>query len=327
MRPINRLRYSIVLMLIMILALGTVTYAWISLSTINNIEGLSLSATTGEELEISIDGINYASQLNTAQLTELFGDIQLIDVTSYDGVNFELGGLREEGQAIANQDYLSFELYFRTVDAEHYVYLINNVSDQVSYDVGAEGTFVVSNGMIWTNRTGFMNGPLATDYVEPGTEDRYYASDTIRMSFEELIDETNALDQREPSALNSWIFDPSGDVTRGYGVRYGMYSYFVNVTRYYINLPTDIPDVVYELTETDPTNPYVTYDLNSLVTTLQASDEVNDDGETYYKGKIRINVWVEGWDADTFDAVDSDRVKIQLQFKSTRYLPDEQVLD
>lgn len=324
MRPINRLRYSIILMIVMVMALGTVTYAWISLSTINNIEGLSLSATTGDELEISIDGINYASRLNTEELQDLFGDVKLIDVTSRDGIYFELGGLRDVGEAIANQDYLSFDLYFRTVEAEHYVYLINNVSDQVSYDISASGTYVVSNGMTWVNRTGFMNGPLTTDYIEPGTEDRYYASDTIRMSFIELVDETNALDHRADVQLNQWIFDPSGDEMRGYGKSYGAYSYFIQVTHHYMDIPTESPDVVYHLTEPDPTNPYVTYDTNSLLTTLQASDEVDDEGRVYYKGKVRINVWVEGWDADTFDAVDSDRVKIQLQFKSTRFMDDAQ---
>lgn len=323
MKPINRLRYSIVLMMVMVLALGTVTYAWISLSTINNIEGLSLSATTGDELEMSIDGINYASRLNTSELEDIFGDVKLIDVTSSDGVNFELGGLRDEGPAISNQDYLSFDLYFRTIEPEHHVYLVDNVSDRVSYDVAAKGTFVVSHGMMWVNRTGFQNGPLITDYVEPNTEDRYYASDTIRMSFVELVDETNARDTRAESQLHRWIFDPSGDEMRGYGKSYGAYSYFIQVTHFYIDIPGDGPEVVYELTEPDPTNPYVTYDTNSLVTTLQESDEVDDEGRPYYKGKIRVNIWVEGWDADTFDAVDSDRVKIQLQFKSTRYLPEE----
>ena len=320
MRPASRLRYSLVLMIIMILAFATVTYAWITLSTINNIEGLSLTATTGDELEISIDGIDYSSSLNTADLEELFGNVQLIDVTSPDGVNFELGGLRDEGIAVKNQDYLSFDLYFRTVDPEHYVYLVNNVSKQVSYDVGASGTYVVSNGMTWVNRTGFVNGPLTSDYVEAGSEGTYYASDTIRMSFNELVDETNTLDQRAELQLNSWIFDPSGNAARGYGKYYGMYSYFTNVTRHYMDLPGSGPDVVYDLTEPDPTNPYVTYDLNSLVTTLQPSDEVNGEGKTYYKGKINVNIWVEGWDADTFDAVDKDRVKIQLQFKSMKYL-------
>ncbi len=324
MRPINRLRYSILLMIIMLMALGTVTYAWISLSTINNIEGLSLSATSGEELEISIDGINYYNNLNTDELLDLFENIVLTDVTSRDGINFQSGGLRTGQNIYANEDYLSFDLYFRTVYDEHHVYLINNVSEQVSYDVSARGTYVVSNGMDWVNRVGFLNGPDPTDYIESGTQARYYASDTIRMSFIEQHDETNPLDTRDVSELSRWIFDPSGDEMRGYGKSYGAYSYYIQVTNNYITIPNVIPEVIYDLTETDPENPYITHDTNSLVTILQASNETNEEGEVYYKGKITVNIWVEGWDADAFDAVDKDRVKIQLQFKSTRYIPDDQ---
>jgi hypothetical protein len=31
-----------------------------------------------------------------------------------------------------------------------------------------------------------------------------------------------------------------------------------------------------------------------------------------------MNIWIEGWDADLFDPVLEDRIKIQLQFKAVR---------
>eukprot|EP01156_Anaeramoeba_ignava_P017839 Anaeramoba_ignava/a90141_120.p3 GENE.a90141_120~~a90141_120.p3 ORF type:complete len:326 (-),score=25.22 a90141_120:7637-8614(-) len=324
MRPVNRLRYSLVLMLIMILAFGTVSYAWLTLTNIKSIEGLGLNASTGNELEISIDGINYSSSLNTTELEDLFGDISLTQITSDDGINFQIGDPRKIGPVYPNQEYLSFDLYFRTTEAQHLVYLINNVSNEVSYDVSANGTYVVSRGAVWTNRVGFMNGPLTVDYVEAGTQDTYYASDSVRISFIEEVDETNNLDDRSTSELSSWIFDPSGDPTRGYGVQYGMYDYFVKVLRFYVGTPGDGPEVKYDLSEPDPHNPYVTYDLDSLVTTLQASDEEDENGEIYYKGKIKVNVWIEGWDADSFDAILTDRLKIQLQFKALAYVAGEE---
>ena len=70
------------------------------------------------------------------------------------------------------------------------------------------------------------------------------------------------------------------------------------------------------MTEIDPNNPYQALDNDSLITVLQETDEVNEKGRSIYRGKIRINIWIEGWDADAFDSVENDRLKIQLQFKA-----------
>ena len=313
---IKRIYLSFITLMLLFITLGTVTFAWISMSLINNIEGLSLSASGGDELQISLDGINYNSVLTAEQLQEVFENIRLVDVTSTDGLTFQTGGLREEGPAIANEHYLSFDLWFQTSVRERHVYLVNDVSDQVAYDASATGTFVISNGVMWTAKHTFLNGPNVDDIVHKGDEGRYYAKDSIRVSITEFKDEHNENDLRVESDLNQFIFDPSGNELRGYGKTYGAYSYFVARTRYYINLPTDIQEVSYRLTEIDPYNPYQALDNESLVAVLQQTDEINEKGKTIYRGKVRINIWIEGWDADAFDAIENDRVKIQLQFKA-----------
>lgn len=313
---IKKLYISLITLILLFVTFGTVTFAWISLSTINNIEGLSLAASGGDELQISLDGINFSSQLTAESLYELFDDISLVDVTSTDGENFQTGGLRDVAPAIANEHYLSFDLYFQTSVVEHHVYLVNNVSNEVAYDTSATGTFVVSNGVMWTAKHDFWYGPEDNDLVQRGDEDRYYASDSIRISITELLDETNELDLRDEQDLNKLIFDPSGDELRGYGHPYGAYSYFVERTRYFIDLPKTTQEVSYRLTEIDPLNPYQSLDNNSLITVLQDTGTVNEKGKPIYSGKVRINIWIEGWDADAFDAIENDRVKIQLQFKA-----------
>lgn len=319
---IKKLYISFITLILLFVTFGTVTFAWISLSTINNIEGLSLSASGGDELQISLDGINYNSVLTAEQLHEMFETIRLIDVTSTDGLTFQTGGIRDVGEAIANEHYLSFDLWFQTTVKENHVYLVNNVSDQVAYDTSATGTYVVSNGVMWTAKYDFWYGPDEDDMIYKGDEGRYYSSDTIRISVTELKDESNLNDLRAIDELNQIIFDPSGDETRGYGKPYGMYSYFIARTRYFIGLPNTTQEVSYRLTEIDPYNPYQALDNDSLVAVLQETGEVNENGKTIYQGKVRINIWIEGWDADTFDSVENDRVKIQLQFKAL--IPPEQ---
>lgn len=319
MRNIRRVYLSLVTLMFVGIIFGTVSYAWISLSSINNVDGISLGASVGNELEISLDGINYSTELPAASLTELFGDIRLIDVTSLDGKTFQLGGLRPVGPAYENQDFLSFELWFQTARPERNIFLINNVSHLVSYDSTMNGTYVVSRGVSWVAKYDFLNGPLPTDVVRRGDRDTYYASDTIRISVNEENDQLNPLDTRSENELKSFLFDPSGNAERGYGFAYGAYSYFVANTRYYIDLPTQIPEVSYRLTEFDPTNPYIALNDDSQVATMVPTEYVNEDGKPIYRAKVRINIWIEGWDADAFDSVENDRVLIQLQFKVANY--------
>ncbi len=327
MRPVNRLRYSVVLMVIMILAFGTVTYAWITLSTINSIEGMSLTVSTGDELQISLDAEKYDTEITSEQLESLFENITLRDVTSNDGIAFKTGGLRDEGIATPNSDYLSFDLWFQTTEPIHTVYLVNNVSNLVSYDVSSPGTYVVSQGVDWTTLISFQNGPSINDVVESGSRDTYYGSQAVRMSFQELPVEENELDTRDESSLKTVIFDPSENPNRGFNKSYGAYSYFIQKTRIYISRPNVEPETIYDLSEFDPSNPYVTYNQKSLLLTLQETNETNQSGKTYFRGKLKVNIWIEGWDADSFDAIDKDRIKVQLQFKLLKYLEESPIQD
>lgn len=312
---IRRIYISILTLMFLGLIFGTVSYAWISLATINNIDGLSLGASSGNELEISLDGVNYSTQLPAASLTDLFREIRLIDVTSIDGKTFETGGLRPTGPAIANQHYLSFELWFQTIRPEKNVFLINNVSDLVTFDTTMNGTYVVSRGVSWVAKHTFPNGPEATDIVEKGDRDTYYASKSIRISVHELNDNLNPLDIRSSDELKNFLYDPSENSLRGYGLYYGAYSYFLANTDKILFLPAEMQIASYRLTEFDPDNPYIALDDESQIATLIATEDVNEDGKPIYRGKVQINIWIEGWDVDAFDSVYDDRVLIQLQFK------------
>jgi hypothetical protein len=316
MRKTKRIYISLLGLVISMFIFGTVSYAWISLATINNIEGLTLTASSGNELQISIDGIEFSNRLPTAVLTEIFEDIRLIDLTSLDGINFELGGLRDFEGVIANEHYLSFDLWFRTIRPERTIYLINNVNDQVDFNTAIQGTYVVSQGVSWRADHSFINGATMDDIVEKGDIGIYHASDAIRISVIELNDDLNPLDLRDEEELRRFIYDPSENPSRGYGVPIGMFSYFVQKTKWYIRLPDTFPETSYRLTKFDTHNPYQALDNESWVATLQETDEVDNLGRTYYKAKIRVNIWVEGWDADAFDAIDKDTVLIQLQFKA-----------
>jgi hypothetical protein len=316
MRKSRKIFISILTFTLAIMLLTTVTFAWISMSAISNIDGLGITATSGSELEISIDGENYSSQLPSILIQDLIGEMKLYDVTTLDGINFQTGGFRDVADAIPNEHYLTFDLWFRTVRNEKSLYLINNIKDLVTFDSTMPGTYVISRGVFWVAPVSFLNGPDVQDLVEKGDLGVYYGSDTIRISVIEQNDDTNPMDVRTEDELERFIYDPSEDLDRGYGKLYGAYNYFFQTAQYWMDTPKEIQQASYRLTQFDPNNPYQALDNESKVGQMIETEDINIDGKTYYRTKVTINIWIEGWDADTFDAVDKDVVKIQLQFKS-----------
>lgn len=326
-KSIKRIHISIFTLAIIFVLFGTGTYAWMSLATINSIDGISLGASTGNEMQISLDGVNFTNELQAADLLELFEDIRLTDVTSTDGITFYTGGLREIGEAITNQDYLSFDLWLQTTRSEKNVFLIDNISEYIEFDSLVNGTFVVSQGSPWVAEHTFQNGPLETDLVERGEQNIYYASEAIRIAVIEVNDDLNPLDLRAQSELHHLLFDPSENPERGFGHYYGAHSYFVANTRFYIMLPTVMQNTSYRLSEFDPNNPYLALDDESQVATMIATQDVDEEGKTIYRSKVRINIWVEGWDADAFLSIAGDRVRIQLQFKIANLITNNENLN
>ena len=315
MGTFKKIYLSILSFILISIVFGTASYAWLTMSVVNNLENLSLTATSGNELEISIDGDEYASNLPPYVLDQLLKDVRLQDVTSVDGIHFQTGGIIQEGPATRNEDYLSFDIYFRTIRRENSIFLVNNVSSIVQYDTPTEGTFITSKGVSWTSKYDFQNGPELSDMVLKGDTATYHARDSVRVSIQELVNERNLLDTRSFETMQTKVFDLSADTTRGYGVSYGQFSYFEASTLKTLELPSLIPQTTNQLTVFHESNPYLALNSDSLLTTLQPTGLYDAKNREYYTGKVRINIWIEGWDADAFDSVAYDRIRIQLQFK------------
>lgn len=318
MKTLKRLYISILAVIISFIVFGTVTFAFFGMALINNVDGLNFSASSGDELQMSIDGENFYTRLPNNELEKIFSNVALLDVTSTDGITFYTGGLNATEPAIPNEHYISFDLWIRTTEKERYIYLINNISQEVEYDTERIGTYVISRGVPWIARKGFLNGPYVTDWVEMGTLGIYHASDSIRISIIELQDDQNTNQTVQQTDLKKFMFDPSNDPNRGYGKSYGSFSYFFETTRIHVNLPTVIPEVSYRLSTMDPNNPYQALDNDSWVATLQPTGTYDEDDEEIYQAKIKVNIWIEGWDADTFNSILGDQLRIQLQFKAAR---------
>ncbi len=294
---------SFLTLVLLVMSLGTATYAWITMARSNIIDEISIYARFEDDIEISLDGETYYRELPANVLFQNIQKSKLLEVTTNDGINFH--HIKSDVEVVKNRDYLSFEFYIRTNSTrEHEVYLANNISNEITYeDVGKEGTYVVSRGVQFKSPVTFLYD--IDDTVHAGEIRTYYASKAVRIATITEVDGKQKIK----------IFDLSGDEHRGYAKPYGATSYYNTVLHTNLVLPEEGPETIYKLSEFEENAPFALDDASHI---LSLTETMNVNGKTYYCGKVTINIWLEGWDADLFDPVLKDRIKIQLQFKAVR---------
>lgn len=302
----KKLYSSILTLLILIGLFTTVAYAWISLATINHIEDLKLSAMTAFELEMSVDGINYSNQLSSDEILSEIKGLRFIDVTSNDGINFS-HGYHQPSKARVNKDYMSIVFHFRTTSDYIEIHLADNVTEDIDYNNPPEhGTYITSEGVMFQSKTTFNYDQ--NTIIEKDDINKFYARDAMRVSLRDINSNNKAK-----------IFDLSNDQERGYGEVYGALSYLNSFSNQNILPPIDIPNTIYELSKFSNEDP-IALSYESRIITLK-KDEDDRDSKTnkpYYKGSVEMNVWLEGWDADAFDAIYKDMLKMQFTFKAVK---------
>lgn len=301
-------------MILLSLTFTTATFAWVSKADTNRVDGIGLNASTNSNLEFSIDGVNWTSDMNLGSISGLIENLSFIDLSSVDGKNFTSRPDGSSDMIYPNINYFSIELFVRTTTRYHDVYLVNNISNQVNFDdTPNRGTFITSRGVTFRSSVDFQYD--VDDYRLSGIPYVYYAKHAMRISMTELKTD-NPNDLRSSEELSHFIFDPSENEHRGFGKSYGSISYH-NAVRYdLIDIPSLIPNTTYSLTKFSNPNKYVPEDTTSRIMKLIETDEYNSTNDVYYKGKVLINIWLEGFDADAFDAIYNDDLKIRLEFQS-----------
>lgn len=318
MRVLKKMHASILSLMIALLLFGTVTYAWLSMSIINHIDQMSITATGGQELEISFDGVEYTHDMPMDQLGDLLEHVELDDVTSYDGIHFVRGGTKKPVSAIRNVDYVSFDLYFRTTRPERHVYLVNNVNHKVLYDTSTAGTYVVSRGVSWRPKINYYNDVTHEELITTDMMHTYYAKDALRISFIEKKLSHPTVDERSLNDLRKVIYDPSENASRSYQLGMGAHDYYEKMTGNDLVPQASFPEVIYQLSSFHELNPYQSIDDASMIMTLQPTGLYDGLDREYFAGRVTVNIWLEGWDPDSFDCILEDHLKIQLQFKLAR---------
>lgn len=324
-KSFQKLLISVLSLTLAISLFGTVVYAWFSISAINVLHNVNIGIAV-DGFEISLDGINYKNEINANDLRDYIKDVALTAVTSTDGITFKKGGPKSDVDARENIDYLRLTLYFRTYAKDtaspstvmRNVFLVDNVSSEAYLNRDIDGTYIISKGVNWQADVTFLNGldPI-NDVVYAGERYVIYAAEAIRIGFIERK-LSHVKDDRKEDSLVRKIFDLSRHPDRGYGVKFGSFDYYNAKQEIKISAPYTTQDVTTTLTEFDELDPRFPYDSNSLIASMVKTDKYHENGDVYYEAKVDMTVWLEGWDADCFDAIHQDKITLKLKFRSAR---------
>lgn len=296
----RKIKISIILFLIIVLSTLTTVYAWIALANVNKIENISLNAVANYELLMSIDGENFYTEIPKEIILQELKHLKFDDVTSDDGKTF-YNYYEKRREARKNIDYISFTIYFQTTSRYTELHLSDNQSD-INYDYPPEiGTYIVSQGRHFKSEVDFLYNP--NDIVKAGEIRQYFAHNAMRTSF---------YNEEENIAK---IFDLSGDELRGYGKAYGAVDYYNKTSELTLDLPETFPNTIYDLSTFSETAPYALTDSSYLLTLIDKGNKTLDN-KNIKEGKLEMNIWLEGWDADAFDAILSDKLKMQFMFRA-----------
>ena len=180
---------AIAMLIVSAIVLTSSTFAWFSIAQDATVGDLSMSISGGTELLVSLDGTNYSDNISKEQLEEHFKKtLHLTNVTTLDLESY-FSSYDNASVAVANEDYISFDLWFKTNDFMCIgLYLTNNITPNYNYDVALNnklrGTYCFSKGVSYTAPIDFQYS--ATELRQKNSTDTYYGADAMRIGIKEL---------------------------------------------------------------------------------------------------------------------------------------------
>lgn len=302
----KKLFISVLTLIVTVGAFAATTFAWFTLgntATVGQFEG---SATAGEGLEVRIGTsgawTNFisSSQIQDAITASSFEKFSAI--TSQDGVSFTK--LLVEDNAVttntvaANTEYIEFQLQFRSV-SEGSIYL-------------SGVTFASKAPSAWVNDGNAFNDAL--DNPVGGVDSTAgtvveYISNAARLS---VTDGTSKVIVEQTAGTN--------DNVKGMGTKtVGAHSFFKS--RFDSTVGTAY-DAAYDAAFTAATLPATLEagNINATTSTLTkvatlSTIKTNFGGTDYHTVTVTVRVWLEGWDANTYNALFNMVLQTNLSFK------------
>ena len=281
----RKLSISILAVVFAVVAMGATTFAWFTLTNTAKVTQFEIDVTSAEGIELSVvDGV-WGTTIDGSVIEGLAGvsGARLTAVTTPDGeTEFKtLDTLLQTGaytlaDALSGNHFAQFTIKVRTRTASTPIYI-----DHLN-------TSIASTGISWQPDTSFtIDGTTPiTQATSPFT---VYASHSARMSF----DGDSTVIYEDTSAGTS---GQSSDWTKG------ALNYFAAKNNY-TGMGTITPAISAYTSE-----PVGVAEDTVIATT--AATLTNGWAET----TIVVRIWLEGWDAECYNAIFSDTLKVSIGF-------------
>ncbi len=305
----QKLVLSVVTMALVVIALGTSTFAWFSLTNSAAVGQFEAQVTAGEGIEVALGtwATNDASVTSSStwytviavtviqnRLTEMYStNLKLVDLTSEDGIVIEdLGGT---GVNNLSGRYVEFKLFFRSTAESTIVW--NSAS-------------LTGTAKAWTVDASFKGANLDTFTGAP----THSVGSTVQVA--------------AWSAARISIFNAAGTLGEVFQAPQATGSTTASVVYNSTALPAvsyatgeEFGAASYQLAKNDGVSIYTLpgAGYGAAVETVTAGVPVvaltkAQPTDQYAFGTVIVGVWIEGWDADAFDAIFATNLFVQLGF-------------
>src|SRR5690554_2965812 len=153
---------SVLTLVLTVVALGATTFAWFTLGTTATVDQFNVEVRGSEGLEISLDGDNWYTRLNSTtmnnHINSVFANGRLDAVTLNDATadfddwkfqkfNGMTGSTVNLTGATKNNEYLEFNLQFRTKNDDQKVQLTAMTLDSTSITWTPDATYRFESGV------------------------------------------------------------------------------------------------------------------------------------------------------------------------------------
>ena len=312
----RKLLLSVLTVVLTVVALGTTTFAWFTLTNTAQIQSFDAEIIADSGIEIAIGdetlgvdnlGLNWVTTLTSETIenyiaTEYADNFRFNHVTTTDGITFRTLGIGVQGGTVPS-GFLELPIHFRSNSAEAIAWTGVTLSatdfnwsvDNIFNAIGHDGTsFVanpvssVSNDILTLNAADafriavigtLTTGPVVKAYEKP---------ERTTSPYNHYLG-TGGIGYQGASvdAGPDLIADTADDTYTG---TFGAHNYFYENTS---TSPFGIDNITTLATQTSINEERV------LDMTLQLDEYA---GAAYY-GEITIRIWLEGWDLNAYNAI------------------------
>lgn len=326
MKNISRkLLLSSLTVVLTVIALGTTTFAWFTITNTAKVQSFQTQIAADEGIEIAIGIINpdvatetkyevtTAANLNwvttlTAADIEEFISLHVLDgfrfehLTSPDGRTFYTFAQDAVGDAVdINEGYLELPIHFRSAN-------VNTVN--------WKGIQLTDDNPEWISDVDSFT-TFSGDVVTRGQAVNVSPTDALRISIDTG---SSIVTYEKPASVTNHELGTGGDLTATVdpdGISGNEDDYIVSergAHSYYFAKTNLLPDGIATVSTVSTITNLTELDVEgTTVLTLTSGSEATA-GMDYY-GKVNINFWIEGWDANAYNAILDEFIRISFEFK------------